>query len=479
MDRPPAADEHNRLPDTSEVQSVLSPYTTVRAAERSRSGPKPTATSMPRPLPLRTSQGSYSYERVSPSFDGARKNKRFSLTFPIQTSTLNVSRTPSPTRSIASNATTTLPESVASPTGESFLSALAAQERRVLELKEELLKAEKELGKMKKEWAINEATKKRHDVRKLQKLQSLNAAGPVKAGKEEDTDGSSAWMQQEMERRKALLSNSKTFNRTVFSGSRHARTLSLLTPSTASLAPSNPDNERIIRGRDPPIRSPEKLERPGLPLRVSTDQDLTTAVAETADESIDLDLPQEVLLKTGRKIASDFKDGLWTFIEDLRQATVGEEGVNGTISRTQSISQSTASHKGPRQQSSRGSLKPAPRPQLLKRSSTTGSKRVPSRSPMRQGSESAAYLDMGGSFWKENGLEEPKATKPAVVRKQSKKTATPQKPGHASKNSLDSWDNWDSPTLEQKAIRSNSDTSVSEGQTSPSPNSTSPRTSMR
>lgn len=479
MDRPPATEEQGRLPGAAEVQSILSPNTTIPSVERSTNPPNPTVTSAPRALPLRTSQGFKGHERASSSFEGTRKNKRFSLQFPIQTSSLNVSRTPSPTKPTVPNAPTTLAETVASPTGESFLSALAGQERRVLELKEELFKAEKELGKMKKEWAINEATKKRHDVRKLQKLQSLNSAGPIKTGQEEDANGSSAWMQQEMERRKALLSNSRTFNRTVFSGSRHARTLSLLAPAKTSISPITSIDETAPVERDSPVQSPEILERPSPPPRIPTDQDLTTAVAETASSPIDLDLPQEVLLKTGRKIASDFKDGLWTFIEDLRQATVGDEGVNGTVSRTQSTSQPTTIPRGPSKQPSRGSLNPAARPQPLKRSSTTGSKRVPSRSPMRKTSENAAYLDMGGSFWKENGVEEIRAAKPAAIRKPSKKSATPQKPGHAAKNSLDSWDQWDSPVMEQKALRSNSDTSVSEAQTSPSPVGTSPRTSVR
>ncbi|GAB7351103.1 hypothetical protein MBLNU459_g1568t1 [Dothideomycetes sp. NU459] len=474
MDRIPVEAKEDGRQDAAEVLSVLSPYATS-PVKRDTVAPNSTGTSGLRTLPLRTSQGSQGHERTSSSFQDTRKSKRFSLTFPIQASSLNVSRTPSPTRSNVSNATPTLPESAASPTGpsdSSFLSALAAQERRVLELKEELMKAEKELGRMKREWAVNEATKKRHDVRKVQKLQSLNASAPVKEGQEDDTNGSSAWMQQEMERRKALLNSSKTFNRTVFSGSRHARTLSLLTPATTS------NIELIQEERRLPAHSPESLSRPHLPPRVPTDQDLATEVAETANPAIDLDLPQEVLLKTGRKIASDFKDGLWTFIEDLRQATVGDEGVNGTISRTQSVSQPTTSQTGPRKQPSRASLKPAAKAQPLKRSATTGSKRVPSRSPMRQTSENATYLDMGGSFWKENGLEEPRAAARTVVRKQSKKSVTPQKVSHAPKNSLDGWDTWDSPVQEQKAVRSNSDTSASEAQSTPSPDGTSPRTSV-
>jgi septal ring factor EnvC (AmiA/AmiB activator) len=54
-----------------------------------------------------------------------------------------------------------------------FLVALAGQERRVLELKEELQKAEDELKRLKKQWAHHEAHKKKAEIRHVEQLQPL------------------------------------------------------------------------------------------------------------------------------------------------------------------------------------------------------------------------------------------------------------------------------------------------------------------
>lgn len=346
----------------------------------------------------------------------------------------------------------------------------------MLELKEELYKTEGELKRLKQEWALHEATRKRHDARRLQKLQPLNTQpSPSFHRSEDDPDGSSAWMQQEMERRKALLNGSKTSTRTVFSGSRHARTLSLLSPAMPF---GKPTSQKEIATRS---RSPTAPERPTHPPRLTTDEVMTTEVADTVDMNIDLGLPRDVLMKTGKQMATDFRDGLWTFIEDLRQATVGDEGVNGTTTRTQSQYSTSTDQRSLRQQPSRGSLRPLARPQPLKRSSTTNSttsKRTITPSPARPRiRDDSALLDLGGSFWRENGLEEPHIEERPLAKKPSKKKSETPKKDPVPDDSAESWEDWPDPNA--KPERSNSDTSISDNQTSPSPNGTSPRTSVR
>ncbi|KAJ9629450.1 hypothetical protein H2203_001824 [Taxawa tesnikishii (nom. ined.)] len=383
------------------------------------------------------------------------------MPFPIQTANINTNthrRTPSPVKAAAP---ALLPESLASPTGSTdtnLLTALAAQERRVLELKEELQRAEQDLKRLKHDWMAHEAQKKRHDARRVQKLQSLNTTLPGVNAKDDDANGGSAWLQQEMERRKALLSGTKASSRTVFSGSRHARTLSLLSP----VQPSAPSSfRRMDEPRD--SHTPPSLERPPLPKRASTNQDLTREVVEKADENIDLGLPRDVLLKTGKQMASDFKDGLWTFIEDLRQATVGDEAVNGTYSRTQSVSNSIPGVR-------------CPENYLATRVSDP---QAQSPGP-KDATHDAPLIDVGNSFWEENGLPAPKIAEAPIRRRSNRsKPSAATKARHTHTNSFDSWDNWESPSNEKKTARSNSDTSVSEARTSPSPGRSSPRTSGR
>ncbi|KAL1302985.1 hypothetical protein AAFC00_003301 [Neodothiora populina] len=411
--------------------------------------------------------------------DAARKTKRFSLTFPINTTALDGSATPSPTRPSTTTTTTTAPfglaESFASPTAgptdSTFLTAVAAQERRVLELKEELHKAEGELKRLKQEWALHEAARKRHDVRRVQRLENMNSPPSTSASShnvnlEDDVDGSSAWMQQEMERRKALLNGTKTSNRTVFSGSRHARTLSLLSP-TVQPAKAALQRDMDVRTRS---RSPTAPERPSRPVRLGTDELLTNEVADNADVNIDLGLPRDVLMKTGKQMATDFRDGLWTFIEDLRQATVGDEGVNGTSTRTQSQQSPVLGQKSLRPQPSRGSLRPPTRPPpALKRHSTTSSKRTVTPSPpARSNSDSrdvSALIDLGTSFWRENGVDEARVEERPVNKKLGKKKSQVlPKPLLAQDDGFENWDNWDTPEdgSGQSAEKSNSsDTSFS------------------
>ena len=48
-------------------------------------------------------------------------------------------------------------------------------------------------------------------------------------------------------------------------------------------------------------------------------------------ETPSANLAKDDILDTGKQLVGDFRQGLWTLFEDLRQATVGEEAINGSI----------------------------------------------------------------------------------------------------------------------------------------------------
>jgi hypothetical protein len=141
-------------------------------------------------------------------------------------------------------------------------------------------------------------------------------------------------------------------------------------------------------------------------------------------------------------MASDIRDGLWTFFEDIRQATIGEEA---TMSPS--------------------NTKSAPKP--LKRSNTTGT--ATSRNARTGGSSTTnaarksarhdTLIDIGGSFWREHGVETPASKRIAKPTKQTalKKDASPL----PSSTDLDEpWDTWDTPIKTPPAHHeSSSDTS--------------------
>ncbi len=233
------------------------------------------------------------------------------------------SRVDTPSSSVPS--TPVIPERPPSPEkkalhdSNAFLTALAAQERKVLELKEELQRAEANLEKLKKQWAVHETTKKRYELRHVEPLQPLNAQLPC-VGTLADHE---TIVSGELEKRKLRHLTTRQPQRTVFSGSRHIKTLSLLTPKPSAGDQSQP----------PGMRSPKKARRgttegsprskivPGL----SSTSNMSDVLKSSRPRQPVSGPPKEPILDAGKQLVGDFKDGFWTFFEDLRQATVGEE----------------------------------------------------------------------------------------------------------------------------------------------------------
>ena len=393
----------------------------------------------------------------SKTVDIVRQGKRLSLQFPIQPAT----RSTSPTSSTRSrpqswyNGSTTVrsPEPVEAPSETNILAVLAAQERYVLELKEELTKAEADLNMLKSHWTRHEAMKRRTDVRKVTALEPLNTSLANSPPTQYEDDGSNLWMQKEMERRKNLLNNTKTSQRKVFSGSRHLRTLSLLSPDRAE----SPSLTQPLNLQDEQIPN----SRPQLTARASTSSDITRQVVTAGDhDRYEMGgmptIQREQLIRAGTQMATDFKKGLFTFIEDIRQATVGDEAVNNADG-----SASASSVKGTSKHSRKVSDVRPP----LSRSASSKKSTQPSGS-------------VGDDFWKEMGLSEPKSS--AVNKKtHALKNTTPQKQIRKMA-SEEEWDNWDTPneSLLLDLADSKDSSDESDAQTSPVSGPASSRTSI-
>jgi hypothetical protein len=368
--------------------------------------------------------------------DSPRRLNRLSMSFPVLPPNSGSSRPTS-----WANSPVVSPTEPSAPSAEgNFLTQLASQERRVLELKEALRQAEVELDRLKRHWATHEALKKRADVRRVQALQPLTANLSSLETSEDDVDGSSQWLHKEMERRKALLSGIKTSNRKVFSGSKHTRTLSLLSPEKGTFPQPFPQPADLRRSED----NTQQASATKPPVNAHED---TLSALEGQ--------PKDVIIRTGKQMASDIKDGLWTFFEDIRQATIGEEAT-----------MSPAAGSTPTANASR--------PKSLRRSNTTGTASTRNGKPSmsrtasntstsgttasKRDSRHDTLIDIGGSFWREHGVETPvpaskqhkhahslKGTRSVSARKNN--TATP------SSENLDSepWDSWDTPIKEAQS----------------------------
>ncbi|KAI1375199.1 hypothetical protein F4677DRAFT_423516 [Hypoxylon crocopeplum] len=240
----------------------------------------------------------------------SRNSNRLSLTLPIALPN-SISSRPTPTSSMPPTPIET--SALSSPTeANDFIIAIAAQERRVLELREELLRAEHELRRLKKQWTASDAYRKRVSNRSVDPLRAMTAALDGQWGYDENP---AVRYDSELERRKAILlaqsqGAPREHKRTVIRGG-HTRALSLLSPT------------KLTNGDDAGLRSADLYSKPpSLPSPAPLNKRATWA-------------PRQSQPSNGMKqIANDFKQGLWTFVEDLRQATVGDEAVSGTTHRT-------------------------------------------------------------------------------------------------------------------------------------------------
>ncbi|KAK0826351.1 hypothetical protein LTR73_006215 [Friedmanniomyces endolithicus] len=434
------------------------------------------------------SHGRASSIAESTSSSATVRTNRFSISFPVQRTGTGAS---SPTRILAQSPTRDGPpvvaESLASPTGPTdtnFLTAIAASERKVLELREELQRAEADLNKLKKHWIQHEASKKRNDARRVTKLQSLQTSVSASAEHEEDAHASSARMQLDMERRKALFGAERSSTRTVFAGSRHTRTLSLLPPATEPRPPP------VKEAFPPPIRKDSIARatkhstdserpanvRPTLLSRASTTPDLTTEIAESADPGLELsdnfDKAQlDPLIQQGRKIASDLGSGLWTFFEDLRQATVGEEATQ-TASTGCRPAVSAKKQGSVQARTGRSSLRPNTAATADKTRSAAAKTPSPARRHVKSATQGALPDLADPAFFSEQAVGV--ITTPVKTMKKSPAArgghghtrATPSK--SVSTTSMDSpWDSWpDDATITSSPIKCRTSRSDSSSDTS-------------
>ncbi|GJC81874.1 hypothetical protein ColLi_04712 [Colletotrichum liriopes] len=267
----------------------------------------------PPPPPTPSTQDRFS--RASRSASNASRNtNRLSLTLPIAPPTSDPSRP-------ASVATTSYPptpidtSAITSPTDPNdFIIAIAAQERRVLEIREELSRAEAELSRLKQQWTIQGAQRKR-EIRN----EPMRPLAPQFEPSLLDDDEAASKRSVELDRRKSLLrdlqgqTGPREYRRRVLRGG-HTRTLSLLSPTKPDGFAVHEDTASL---KSPVLRSPPMLSNAALSKRASWQPRSYNAAASPAV----------------KQMAQDFRLGLWSFMEDIRQATVGDEPIHGVPGR--------------------------------------------------------------------------------------------------------------------------------------------------
>lgn len=356
-------------------------------------------------------------------------------------------RPPSPERSLQ-------PEN-----SSAFLTTLATQERRVLEIKEELERAELELERLKRQWASHETSKKKNEIRQLEQLQpiskSVSSTNPFNSG---GLPGAST----EHEGRNLPSINSKQSQRKVFSGSRHARALSLLSPKLSA-------SQRMM---PPPSTVPNE------PKKIETRAAKSNTVVANALTSIARPGPnkggfkesekapsKDAILETGKQFVGDLREGLWTFFEDLKQATVGDEIANSDSRNLSSGRNANAARKHGNSHKGDGIMK----------ASNQGAANIASA---RSSNTEARKLDCPGAD-KEIGSLDMECKSEQLSHSLPKTDTELRKSPNPSDSDDDGWDNWDSPKAKNPLPRRNSGINPSDRTTSTPPETSSPRMSIR
>ena len=340
------------------------------------------------------------------------------------------------------------PEKQAFPDSNTFLTALAAHERRVLELKEELQKAEVDLEKLKKQWSIHEAAKKRNEWRQLEPLRPLNGP-PIDLSMYGESESARAGKEQRSRRLKPITTRQP--QRTVFSGSRHTKTLSLLSPKLLIPGDALVSDTRAFAKARPP--------------RSKTAPDMSASIGPT---SLQPDCPpsrtsmqgqsKDDIVETGKQLVGDIREGLWTFFEDLKQATVGDD-INTTVSNA---ARKQTGHYKPEEVLPGSALKIH-----NSRSAHIAARGFSQHANPKLSGKADAEI---GATKRNSVVSTTLVMKARHQRHMTIQTIPPE---------TDGWENWDSPPRQTSPPQSSTESHQSESAASPVTDRSTPRTSLR
>lgn len=429
------------------------------------------------------------------------------------------------------------PTSDESPEPTDILTAIASQERKVLELREELQKAELELAGLKKQWVLSERRKKQteisHRAEAMRPWRQPTDVGespsasetPSSAGTATPTDPSvSAQIRRskELDRRSSIRSTptadvSVSANgRRVFAGSKHTRALSLLSPEMGVVKtpfPMKNESEQQMAGnetqatRHPRSATLPSVERADTSESLEKPVDLMTQNASGNQWRRSLPPPSsEALLRTGRQMAYDLREGLWTFLEDIRQATVGEEAMSDTRTRTLQTPASTRQRSRSGQRSDRSVTPVRSREQQngafgrTNSSSSLSTKEAAGAgagvAAKKSGNKISSPVDTEVSFWSEFGVDTPGQKQKVETKQTAVNIPNGQREFERSNSTHlgveqqqeeeedddDDWGDWDTPQPVKQLhtpSSSQSTTLTSKNDQSPATQFSSPRTSAR
>ena len=201
----------------------------------------------------------------------------------------------------------------------------------MLELREELAKAEESLSNLKRQWTAHECRRRESETRRLHKMKTTSSDVPPTPRFPALAGGSTTprAMFEEMQRRNASTDQGKqSSRRRRFSGSRQIRALSLVSPdiikkfAELDAASQNEGKQETVQS---PTLADSLTQTPPTPDLVHEEDDDDTETASNSQRSSQSPKQRRQGVHASMQMAADFREGLWTFFEDLKHATYGDE----------------------------------------------------------------------------------------------------------------------------------------------------------
>lgn len=198
----------------------------------------------------------------------------------------------------------------------------------MLEIREDLKNAEEELLRLKKQWGAFDSVRKRNSMVNGEPLRS--SISLCNSPNLDDVEGKRRSV--ELDRRRSMLMSQRLNTELSSPGSGrprrvirggHTRALSLLSPTKPDggfpiLEDSLSSHAFPVPIKDSQLQCQNLTRQPLAANGISKRATWTPRSSSTSPSN------------TGMKqMAEDFKSGLWTFVEDLRQVAVGDEPITG------------------------------------------------------------------------------------------------------------------------------------------------------
>lgn len=343
-----------------------------------------------------------------------------------------------------------------------FLTALAGQERRVLELKEELERAETDLEHLKRQWALHEKSKKKNEIRHIEQLRPISKSV---SGTSSFNPNSLSGIAKQHERQKPPSTCTKQSQRKVFSGSRHTRTLSLLSPKLSSCHQTIPSPASVLPTG--PRNTVNHTSRSEISIGKSSNVTTWPISISTAAYNPVTSPPKDAILESGKQLAGDYREGLWTFFEDLRQATVGDEAISNSVSRNSPSGRVSYAAKKYDSGHEGGSIDLA--------SAFEGTKNGDGNMTLDNRKLKSHTF---GPSEKRNSLRMEYSAEQSTFSSTKASSASQENP-NPNESDDDGWDNWDSPKSKDSLPRLSTSTNMSDHTANAPTEKSSPRTSIR